>query len=142
MEQQNFVRIHKEVAEFRNSLMGLYKSHIDLITKLNGRNKFFDEASREYQDAAKMALRAIDPQKTLLEINTGAVARGYRERPYPAPFLLREWNRIGGKVIITSDAHNAKDIVFGYDMAAQAAMAAGFQSSVLMGWHGWVDCQL
>lgn len=116
--------------------------HIDLITKLNGRNKFFDEASREYQDAAKMALRAIDPQKTLLEINTGAVARGYRERPYPAPFLLREWNRIGGKVIITSDAHNAKDIVFGYDMAAQAAMAAGFQSSVLMGWHGWVDCQL
>jgi len=34
VEQQNFVRIHKEVAEFRNSLMGLYKSHIDLITNL------------------------------------------------------------------------------------------------------------
>ena len=27
-------RIHKEVGEFRNSLMGLYKSHIDLITNL------------------------------------------------------------------------------------------------------------
>ena len=34
VEQQNYVRIHKEVGEFRNSLMGLYKSHIDLITNL------------------------------------------------------------------------------------------------------------
>ena len=34
VEQQNYLRIHKEVGDFRNSLMGLYKSHIDLITNL------------------------------------------------------------------------------------------------------------
>lgn len=34
VEQQNYVRIHKEVGDFRNSLMSLYKSHIDLITNL------------------------------------------------------------------------------------------------------------
>ena len=127
-----------EMAARKPDILG----HIDLITKLNGINNFFDASSSEYQEAAKKALRAIDPDKTLLEINTGAVARGYRDRPYPAPFLLREWNRMGGKVIITSDAHTAEDIVFGYDMAADAARAAGFQSCVLMGWHGWVDCPL
>ena len=127
-----------KVAQEKPDILG----HIDLITKLNGINNFFDTSSREYQDAAKMALRAVDPDKTLLEINTGAIARGYRDRPYPAPFLLREWNRMGGKVIITSDAHSAKDIVFGYDLAVDAARAAGFDSCVLMGWHGWVDCPL
>lgn len=127
-----------KVAEQKPNILG----HIDLITKLNGVNKFFDESSREYQEAARMALRAIDPSKTLLEINTGAMARGYRTRPYPAPFLLRDWCRMGGKIIITSDAHEAKDIVYGYDVAEQAAMAAGFRNSVLMGWHGWVDCPL
>ena len=116
--------------------------HIDLITKLNGWNKFFDASCSEYQEAAKKALRAIDPSTTLLEVNTGAMARGYLDRPYPAPFLLREWNRMGGKIIITSDAHSADQIVYGYDKAIQAARSAGFRESVLMGWHGWIDCAL
>lgn len=34
VEQQNYVLIHQQVHDFRNSLMGLYKSHIDLITNL------------------------------------------------------------------------------------------------------------
>ena len=33
-EQQNFVRIHKEVGDFRNSLIAMYKAHIDLISNL------------------------------------------------------------------------------------------------------------
>jgi len=117
-------------------------AHIDLITKLNAGNRFFDEASREYQAAALEALHAVDPQKTLLEINTGGMARGYRDRPYPAPFILREWNRMGGKVILTADAHTAEGIQYAYDVAAEAAMAAGFRTSVLMGWHGWIECPL
>lgn len=127
-----------EMAAKKPDILG----HIDLITKLNGINNFFDESSREYQEAARKALRAIDPSKTLLEVNTGAMARGYRPRPYPAPFLLRDWCRMGGKIIITSDAHEAKDIVYGYDVAVRAARDAGFQNSILMGWHGWVDCPL
>lgn len=34
VEQQNYVLIHKQVNDFRNSLMGMYKDHIDLITNL------------------------------------------------------------------------------------------------------------
>lgn len=34
VEQQNYVLIHQQVHDFRNSLMGMYKSHIDLITNL------------------------------------------------------------------------------------------------------------
>ncbi len=126
------------VAEQRPTILG----HLDLITKLNAHNCLFDEDAPRYRAAALEALHAADPQATLLEINTGAVARGYREAPYPAPFLLREWRKMGGDVILTADAHRASAVVFGYDMAAQAAKEAGFDHSILLTAEGRLACPL
>ncbi|MFR8267780.1 MAG: hypothetical protein ACLVC5_09085 [Clostridia bacterium] len=59
-------------------------------------NKYFDEEADWYQEAALKALRTVAAgregaeKKPIFEINTGAMARGYRSRPYPADFLLAE----------------------------------------------------
>lgn len=106
--------------------------HLDLITKLNAGDRFFDEAAPRYHAAALAALHAADPRETLLEINTGGVARGYRSAPYPALFLLREWRAMGGRIILTADAHSPDTVLFGYDQAAELGRAAGFgRASVL-----------
>lgn len=110
--------------------------HIDLITKFNEDGGFFDEENPRYRAAALDALHAADPKETLLEINTGAMSRGYRTAPYPAIFLLREWRDMGGKIILTADAHSAEDIVFGYAQAAELARAAGFARSTLLALSG------
>ena len=55
------------------------------------------------------------------------MARGYRDAPYPALFLLKEWREMGGRVILTSDAHNADKILYGYEDAGKLARAAGFE---------------
>ena len=106
--------------------------HIDLIAKFNEDGYFFDEADPGYRAAALGALHGADPKETLLEINTGAMSRGYRSAPYPALFLLREWRAMGGKIILTVDAHSAETVVFGYDQAAELARAAGFRRSTLL----------
>ena len=116
--------------------------HIDLITKLNAGNRFFDEAAPRYRAAALEALHAVDPAATILEINTGGVSRGYRESPYPALFLLKEWRQMGGRVILTSDSHSPDTVVFGYDDAAALARAAGFDHSVVLTLSGPVECPL
>ena len=116
--------------------------HIDLITKLNAGNRFFDESAPRYRQAALEALHAADPRATVLEINTGGVARGYRDAPYPALFLLKEWRAMGGRVILTSDSHSTGTIVYGYGQAADLAKAAGFDRSVLLTAGGFVDCPL
>ena len=116
--------------------------HIDLVTKFNGDGRFFDEDATRYRAAALTALRAVDPGRTLLEINTGAMARGYRKAPYPAPFLLREWRALGGRILLTADAHSASAVVYGYGAAAEAAKAAGFTESVLLTGSGPVACPL
>ena len=106
--------------------------HIDLICKLNGDGALFDEDAPRYRAAALAALHAADPAATLLEINTGAISRGYRAAPYPAPFLLEEWRRMGGRVILTADAHSRETVLFGYDLAAEVARGAGFRESWLL----------
>lgn len=126
------------VAAKRPTILG----HIDLITKLNAGNKFFDEDALRYRRAALDALHTADPQATLLEINTGAVSRGYRTAPYPALFLLREWRAMGGRVILTSDSHSADTVVYGYAQSAALARAAGFERSTLLTAAGAVECPL
>lgn len=116
--------------------------HIDLITKLNGDGALFDEEDRHYRGAALDALHAVDPDATLLEINTGAMCGGHRKSPYPAQFLLQEWKRMGGRVILTADAHSAKTVTYGYGMAAEAARAAGFSETTLLTAHGQLTCAL
>ena len=113
--------------------------HIDLITKFNEGTPLFDESSPRYRAAALEALHAADPAVTLLEINTGAMSRGYRRTPYPAPFLLEEWRRMGGRIILTADAHSVSAIVYGYAQAAELARAAGFARSAVLTAGGAVE---
>ena len=116
--------------------------HIDLVTKFNEGGALFDESDPRYRTAALDALHAADPAATLLEINTGAMSRGYRSAPYPAPFLLEAWRDMGGRIILTADAHSADAIVYGYDQAAALAQAAGFRQTVLLTASGRLDCLL
>lgn len=111
------------VAAMKPAILG----HIDLITKINGDGSFFDESCRDYKKAALSALESIDPVTTLLEINTGAVARGYRSESYPGDFILCAWREMGGRVILTSDAHAPQHLTFGYAEAAERAAKAGFE---------------
>ena len=78
-------------------------AHIDLIKKLNANGEFFDEESPRYKAAALKALQAAKDNDCLLEVNTGGVYRGYRKDFYPGAWLLGEWQKMSGRVIITSD---------------------------------------
>lgn len=126
------------VARRRPVILG----HIDLITKFSERSPLVDQEAPRYRAAALDALRAADPGKTLLEINTGAMARGYRTTPYPARFLLREWRDMGGRIILTADAHTASGILYAYDQAADWARAAGFTRASLLTVAGEIECPL
>lgn len=135
---EGYFREIEKVAAKKPTILG----HIDLITKLNGGNKFFDEDAPRYKAAALHALHSVDPEATVLEINTGGMARGYRNAPYPAMFLLEEWKRMGGRIILTSDAHNASGILYGYDASIALAKSAGFNSCVLLTDTGFSECPL
>ena len=117
-------------------------AHIDLIKKLNGEGEFFDEEAPRYRAAALKALSAAKEHNCLLEVNTGGVYRGYRKDFYPGPWLLGEWQKMGGKVIITSDSHDIASLTYGFDEAAAAIKAAGFTSVEVLTGHGFETQEL
>ena len=117
-------------------------AHIDLIKKLNAKGEFFDEESPRYKAAALKALQAAKDNDCLLEVNTGGVYRGYRKDFYPGPWLLGEWQKMGGKVIITSDSHDIASLTYGFDEAAAAIKAAGFTSVEVLTVNGFETQEL
>ena len=92
--------------------------------------------------AALKALQAAKANDCLLEVNTGGVYRGYRKDFYPGPWLLGEWQKMGGKVIITSDSHDINSLTYGFDEAAAAIKAAGFTSVQVLTGNGFETQEL
>ena len=116
--------------------------HIDLVKKLNADGSFFDEESPRYKAAALRALHAARENDCILEVNTGGVYRGYRKDFYPGAWLLGEWNKLGGRVIITADAHDTAALTFGFDEAAAAIKAAGFTALTVLTVNGFEQQEL
>ena len=99
--------------------------HFDLITKFNEGDALFDTGHPRYKAAANNALDALLDAPVILEVNTGAISRGYRTAPYPAPDILSRWLKAGKKVHFSSDCHNACHLLFGYEAYEAYVKEAG-----------------
>ena len=86
--------------------------HFDLIRKYNRGGALLDENHPRYLAAARRAVDALLPLGVPFEVNTGGIARGYRETPYPAAPILAYILSNGGKVILTGDAHRPENLCF------------------------------
>lgn len=107
--------------------------HFDLIRIFAASHNLFDENSPEYRRIALDALERAFPCGGLLEINTGAMARGYLDTPYPTRELLGAWHEMGGRITITSDCHNAAFLAHAFPEAVKLAKECGFTSAFRLG---------
>ena len=82
--------------------------HFDLITKFNEDGCRFDTAHPRYRRAAGEALEALLDKPVIFEINTGAIARGYRKTPYPEPWILEELIAHKAPLLLSSDCHDKR----------------------------------
>lgn len=124
----------KEVARNYFSLVGNtleYTSadiigHFDIVTKFNENGVYFDENDSDY---IKYAVNAMEKLISVpFEVNTGAMSRGYKTRPYPSLTLLKKLHDMGGRVVFSSDAHRKENIGYAYKEALELIRAAGFKN--------------
>lgn len=104
--------------------------HLDLVTKFQQQKPLFDEEHPRYREAASAAVRALIPRGVPFEVNVGAMSRGYRTTPYPAPWLLQYICEQGGEVIVTGDCHDKNYLGAGFDTALSLVRACGFRRVV------------
>lgn len=121
-----FSQLRDYALSFRPQIIG----HFDLLRKNNAVLRFVDEESAAYREIALDALDALRGRGALLEVNTGAIARGYLTAPYPADFLLRAWLEWGEDIILNSDCHDPRLLDAAYDETEARLRALGFREAV------------
>ena len=135
--------------------------HFDLVSKFNDDGTLFDPGHPKYVEAWTNALNKIfssaavgslftSAQRNgasitgapLFEINTGAMSRGYRTAPYPAADILRAICMRGGRIIITSDSHDASTQDACFEEAADLARETGFTEQTVLTDEGFISIPL
>lgn len=100
--------------------------HIDLISKYNEEEKYFPFDAPWYVAEAMKAMDAGIAHNKIFEMNTGAIARGYRTTPYPHDLLLLYMADHGARLCINTDCHNKENLDLGIEDCLTRARKAGF----------------
>ena len=106
--------------------------HFDLVCKFNSGNKYFDEDDKAYRNMALEALSVAKDVCPLVEMNTGAISRGYRNTPYPGKFILDYILEHNMQIILNSDCHHKDNLCFKYDLCIEILKNAGFKNIVAL----------
>lgn len=114
---------YNEVSLLKGDIIG----HFDLITKFDRCNEIFSPKEERYKKAVLNALEILLDKNYVLEVNTGAMSRGYKDAPYPDTWILQEIKKRGGRIILTSDCHSAPTLDYGYDLAEKILCKIGFR---------------
>lgn len=117
-------RYFNTYSEALNAMRPDILGHIDLVAKLG----VINEDSPEYRKMALTALVDSLSHTNIIELNTGAISRGYRKIPYPAPFLLKEIKERGAKIILSSDSHSKDTLTFYFDESIALLRECGIKS--------------
>ena len=107
-------------------------AHFDLIEKFNETCDLFDRTHPRYRAAALAALDRLKDAPVIFEVNTGAIARGYRTTPYPDPFLLQAMQDAGVRLMLNSDCHDRRFLLCGFDQYAHLVPKESFSPDYLL----------
>ena len=99
-----------------------FVGHFDLITKFS----LIPEEDKRYQEIAREALKRVIKTCPYVEMNTGAISRGWRTTPYPGAYLLDTLKESGGQVLLNADSHHIDNLTTFFDESVEILKTAGF----------------
>lgn len=105
--------------------------HLDLLTKYNEDERYVKFDDPAYLAIAEDCIHALGNER-IYEVNTGAIARGYRKTPYPSPSLLRILKEIDAKLMLNSDCHDRRYLDCAFDSSLELIKTIGFQELYIL----------
>jgi histidinol-phosphatase (PHP family) len=106
-----FRQVREMVSRFDFDIVG----HLDLVRKFNVKNPYFDESCDWYAEELLKTADAVAASGKLVEVNTGAISRGWLDDAYPSAAFRDLLRQRGVKFVLSSDAHAADAIDCAFD---------------------------
>ncbi len=116
--------------------------HFDIVSKHSEKRDFFDVNSKQYTEYAILAAESLVQKIPYFEVNTGAIARGYRITPYPNKDILKELKRLGFNAVVTADCHDAAMLDCYFEEAYELLKECGFKYTSILTKDGFVPEKL
>lgn len=117
-------------------------AHFDLIKKNNKNNAYFNEEESWYKDEVLSTLEIVKEYDSIIEVNTGGIARKFLTAMYPSSWILQECKKLNIPIILSSDSHTPVNINFYFDEAAKILKDIGFKEQKILLKSTWVTCEL
>lgn len=113
-------------------------AHIDLYTKFNEIEPLFNTKSSWYIDTLKNVIEELNKLDKLIEINTGAIARGYRKEPYPELNIIKILKELDSKIIVGSDSHSLNTLDYYFKEIEQILIKQGISKLYKLSPSGFI----
>lgn len=133
--QGDFYRMAADYFRFESMvterLQPTFIGHFDLITRFNDLPEeegghYLDEEDPRYLKPAYEALEKLAAYGIPFEVNLGAMNRGRKKHPYPAPALMKKLYTLHAELVLSSDAHDCDHIDGGFSEGAAYIRSFGF----------------
>jgi histidinol-phosphatase (PHP family) len=95
-------------------------AHVDLVRKFNAKHPYFDESAPWYLAELEKTADVAAASGKLVEVNTGAISRGWLDDAYPSPAMRALLRERGVKFVLSSDSHAPDTIDCAFDRFAAA----------------------
>ena len=122
MAEDYFSKFCRYINERKPDIVG----HFDLITKFDEMGESLFLKNEGYNKIAEKYIETVADSGCLFEVNTGAISRGYRSKPYPAENLLYILKKHNACLVLSSDSHAIETLDFGFEEAKEPLRDVGF----------------
>mgnify|MGYP003617617104 FL=1 len=95
--------------------------------KFNSDNRYFDETEDWYISLIDEALDKIKSSNSIIEVNTGAMSRGWTNFPYPSKFILKLILEKNIPITLNSDVHSVENLDYYFDESMEVIKETGFK---------------
>lgn len=106
-----FAQEREMLARFAFDMVG----HPDLVRKFNAKHPYFDEGAAWYRDELALTADAIAASGRFVEVNTGAISRGWMDDVYPSREFRDMLRSRGVRFVLSSDSHAADTLDCAFD---------------------------
>lgn len=133
------VEYYKSVADYAKRTDCTIIGHFDLIKKFTEKYpRLINTGDSRFIEAESSALEAVISSGKLIEVNTGAIARGYRSVPYPDESCLRKLSSRSSRIILTSDCHSKEQLDCSFAKTRRLLSECGFKQEWVYQQGGFV----
>ena len=116
--------------------------HFDIIKKNNSILNFIDENEKWYKDAWYSTLQTISGTNSIIEVNTGGIARYGEDLLYPSIEQLKTILNLNIPITINSDAHLAEHIGYEFEWVKEMLKELGFKSRMVLNENKWIEVEI